>query len=382
MKAIRAFGMKLALPKRPVLTETELPDLTTAAQRESNTVPMDALHVAPPRALWTPLPSKVPGTLVTGTLPDDHHARFLLRVPRDWNGRLVVAATSGVTDENTYDLYFSDFLLSRGCAFGVTDKGVRRVMLDGDTVLMPIIPEASIARWKDRLEALAVLGREQCARLRGRAPERVYAVGLSNGGYVARRAAESHAGLIDGAVEISGVLWRADAGNLLRELPRALRGEAVFPPAEGRWAPLAAFYRQMYWEAVLQMFLEDLDPSYDGPLTEYDLDRRPHAVIERLRAFENTGDLQVPLISIAGRRDYLIGAEGHALAYRDLIRARGKHDLHSLVLVDYASHIDTNAEQFAFVEPLMPRAHAAFEELVARVEREPAATGPSSPRPR
>ena len=383
MKAIRAFGMKLALPKSAELKETALGELTTRAQRESKTVPPDALHIVPPPKFWTPLKQAVGGTLLEGNLPDDYHARFILRVPSEWNGRLVVAAASGITDVFTYDLYFSDFLLSRGYALAVTDKGVRRAVLDGDTVLMPLVPEASVARWADRLEALAKLSREQLARLRGRGPERVYAVGLSNGGYIARRAAESPSKFIDGAVEISGVLWRADSGNLLRELPPALRGEAgVFPAADGRWAPVAKLYRDFYWQAVLQMFVSDLDPEYQGPIERYDLDLRPAEVRERIRAFENTGDLQVPLISIAGRRDYLIGCEGHALAYRTLIEQRGKQELHRLELVDDASHIDTNHELFSFVEPLMPRAHAAFEELVALVEREPALTGPSSPRPR
>ncbi len=383
MKPIRAFGMKFVLPKRPALAVSELDDLTTRAQREAGTVALDALHIAPPRKFWTPLPKPVPGTLIEGTLPDDHHARFLLRIPKEWNGRLVVAAASGVTDEKTYDLYFSDFLLSRGYAFGATDKGVRRAVLDGDTVLMPLIAEASISNWAGRLEALAVLAKSELKSRRGRTPERTYAVGLSNGGYVARRAAESASGLFDGALEISGVLWRADTGNLLRELPRALRGEpGVFPTAEGPWEPLAALYKDLYWEAVLYMFIADLDPEFGGDIKGYDLDARPAAVRERIRAFENTGDLKVPLVSISGKRDYLIGSEGHAAAYREIVRARGKADLHRLILVDDASHIDTNNEAFPFVEPLMPRAHAEFEALVALVEGEPAATAPSSRRPR
>jgi len=383
---LRSFAFRADAPVKPERTAAEVDDLTTRAERASGALPADALHIAPPKEFWTPLTKPVPGLRVEGTLPDDHRARFVLRLPREWNGRIVVAASSGITDERTYDLYFSDFALSRGYAFAATDKAMRRSVLDGDTVLMPHTPENSVRRWASRLEALAALAKREAAERRGRAPERVYAVGLSNGGFVARRAAESASGLFDGALEVSGVLWRADSGNLLRQLPAALRASAGarwdeaalaragFPPAEGRWEPLRAFYRAAYWEASLALFLGDLDPAYAGPPESYDLDARPASVRETIRSFENTGDLKVPLISISGRRDYLIPHGPHAEAYRDLVRARGKDALHRLILADDASHIDTNRELFAFVEPLMPRAHRAFEELVALVEKKPAAS--------
>ncbi len=381
MKVIRAFGMRLESPRPAVRAEKDLPDLTTLSQRDSGDLAPDALHIAPPKEFWTPLHKPVPGRLIEGTLPDDHFARFLLRLPRDWNGRLVVAASSGITDERTYDLYFSDFLLSRGYAFASTDKGMRRAVLDGDTVLIPRVPENSILRWTERLEALAGISKELAARRYGRAPQRTYCVGLSNGGYLARRAAESSEGLCDGAVEISGVLWRAGQGNLLRQLPAALRATAQepwdraaleragFPSGDARWDPVIASYRQVYWESTLSFLLGDFDWDYDGPPERYDLDSRPAAVSARVRAVENTGELRVPLISVAGRRDFLISCAGHAEAYRDLVLSRGKAGLHRMIFVDNASHIDTNREAFPFIAPLMPEAHKAFEELVARVER-------------
>ena len=379
MSLIRTYGFRVDIPPKPVLEEKELADLTTAPARAAGTVAPDALHIAPPKALWTPLTSPVPGTVVTGTLPDDHHARFLLRLPRDWNGRLVVAAASGITDENTYDLYFSDFLLSRGYAFAATDKGVRRAVLDGNTVLMPMIPQSSVTVWASRLEALAVLAKELASKRRGRAPERTYAVGLSNGGFVARKAAESKSGFFDGALEISGVMWRADAGGLLRELPAALRATrtqawnrdslaALDFAGGGPWEPVLAFYRAAYWEASLALFVQDLDPDYSGSMEDYDVDSRPASVLEKIRSFQNTGDLQVPLISLSGERDYLIASAGHARAYADLVKSAGRSERHRITYFPASSHIDTNADMFPFVEPLMPKAHAAFEQLTAWVE--------------
>jgi len=356
----RAYAFRVDLPREPGLVEADLDDLTTNARPPSE----DALHIAPPKALWTKVAKPVPGLLFTGALPPENRARFLLRVPRDWNGRLVVGAASGITDETTYDLYFSDYLVSRGYAFAATDKGVRRAVIDGDTVVMPMTPESSVRRWAGRLETLVETARELILRRMGASPERVYAVGLSNGGFVARRAAEL--GFVDGAVEISGVLWRADKGNLMRELPALLRDG--FPGVDAKWKPLEDLYRLVYWESSLGVFVSDLDPSYQGALVDYDLDTRP-AALAVIKEFENTGDLKAPLISISGRHDFLIPCAGHAEAYRDLVRSRGKADLHRLVFEENAAHIDTNAEAFPFVTPLMPRAHAAFDELVSWVEK-------------
>jgi alpha-beta hydrolase superfamily lysophospholipase len=379
MSLIRAFGFSFDLPRTPVLDVKEVADLTTRAARDAGTVPLDAQHIMPPKDSWPKLGAPVPGLLISGTLPDDHHARFLLRLPRDWNGRLVAAASPGITDENAYDLYFSDFLMSRGYAFAVTDKGVRRTVLDGSTVLMPMIPEAGIARWAARLETLASFSKELAAKHRGRAPEKTYAVGLSNGGYAARRAAESSSGVFDGALEISGVLWRADQGNLLREFPAALRATKNQPwdkaalakvgfSAEGDWAPVLALYRAVYWEVSLGIFLADLDPEYSGALEDYDLDSRPARVRAAIEEFQNTGDLKVPLISLAGERDYLISAAGHARAYEALVKTSGKSALHRMSYFPNSAHIDSDRGTFPFVEPLMPRAHAAFDELSSWVE--------------
>lgn len=363
MSLPRAFAFRVDLPRVPGIAESDVADLTTAPQRAAGTLPLDALHIAPPKALWTPLLKPVPGMLVTGTLPPENRARFLLRVPRDWNGRLVVAAASGVTDENTYDLYFSDYLVSKGYAFAATDKGVRRALLDADTMVMPMTPESSVRRWTGRLEMLVETCREIILRRHGTSPEKVYAVGLSNGGFIARRAAEM--GFVDGAVEISGVLWRADKGNLLRELPAILR--LGFPGVEPKWKPLCDLYQLVYWESSLGLFVSDLDPTYAGLLENYDLDKRAGA-LAAIREFENTGDLKVPLISIAGRHDFLIPFAGHAESYQELVRSRGKTALHRMIVEDDAGHIDTNAELFPFMSPLMPRAHAAFDDLVAWVE--------------
>ncbi|UPT75674.1 MAG: hypothetical protein M0D55_08375 [Elusimicrobiota bacterium] len=379
MSLPRSFAFRVDFPRASELVETELDDLTTAPQRAAGTLAADALHIAPPRKYWTPVDKPVPGTLITGTLPPENRARFLLRIPKEWNGKLVVAAASGVTDENTYDLWFSDYALSKGYAFAATDKGVRRALIDGDTMVMPMTPESSVRRWAWRLETLIETSRSLLLS-RGEGPRRVYAVGLSNGGFIARRAAED--GLVDGALEVSGVMWKSGGGTLLRELPALLRAtakepwdedaivKAGFPRPTPKWRPLIDLYKAVYWEASLGLFVSDLDPSYAGPLDRYDVDTRP-AALSAVAELQNTGDLKAPLVSLAGRADWLISCAGHAEAYRDLVASRGRADRHRLEIVESAAHIDTNAELFPFVEPLMPRAHEAFDQLVSWAETAP-----------
>jgi alpha-beta hydrolase superfamily lysophospholipase len=375
MKIFQAFAMRVELPTAAERQEEGFADLSTAEDRERGTLSPYAVHLAPDRRYWTKLKGPVPGRLLKGTLPETHRARFLLRMPREWNGGLVVAASAGVTDQHCYDLYLSDFVLQKGYAFAVTDKAVRTAALDPGTVLFAHTPESSIAHWSERLDSLANLAIEESAKYYGRKPEQVIAFGVSNGGYIARRAAESQTGLFSAALDVSGVLWRADRNNLLREIPKALRAseqdpwnedlfeESGMPDFSGQWHDLARQYRDVYWHAVMHLFLGDFDSQYSGSPELYDLDSRPDYVHDAIRAVENSGDLQVPCISLAGSRDFLISCRNHALGYSDLVKSRGKSSLHELRIIENAAHVDSNGLQFSFLTPLMPHAHEAFDRL-------------------
>lgn len=374
MTVIRAMALRPDLRGRRQRQEQDVANLTTAPLRDAGQIPVDALLIAPPRKHWTVLPRAVPGRLVDGTVPDDHLARFVLRMPDEWNGGLVVAASSGFADANTYDLYFSDYLLLRGYAFAVTDKAIRSAMVDGDTLLMPYTSEGHMSHWLGRIEDLARLAIAEVTAYYGRAPSRRIAAGISNGGYIARRAAESTAGLFDGALEVSGVLWRADKGNLLRELPEALRAtrkrpwdeaalvHAGMPGYESDWEKVATHYR-VYWDMVMHLFLGYLDPEYTGPVEDYDLDSRPARVLETIRTFENSGNLQIPLVSLTAERDFLITCASHAVAYCDLVKKQGKGSFQEFIIAPDSCHIDSELSIFTFASPLMLRAHDAFEKL-------------------
>ena len=104
-----------------------LPDLTTAPQRA--TIPSTFqwrtpwLLLPPDPADWTPITKAVPGVLIKGTLKDDHQGRFLLRLPKEWNGKLVVGGASGTRSEFNGDLVISDFVLQKGYAYASQNKG-------------------------------------------------------------------------------------------------------------------------------------------------------------------------------------------------------------------------------------------------------------------
>lgn len=377
MSVVRVFGMRLGPGPRPHATREDVADLTTLPLRAKGEVPLDALLIAPPVAAWPKLEAPVPGLLVQGTLPDDAQARLVLRVPKEWNGRLVVSASPGVLGELCYDVYWSDFLLPRGYAFAAMDKGLHAV-LDGSTLFVAQGPETKKRLWYPRFKNLAEFAAEECRAKRGRRPEAIYAVGVSNGGYLARRAAEEGAPF-HAAIDVSGVFWNASPGNLLAQLAACLaatsgaewdRGALARAglPVDPDWDDVLRYYRQVYWDATFRLLCGDLDPEFSGPAEAYRWSERPPAVHAAAREIENTGDLKVPLVSLAGAFDFLIPPARHAEAYAELVRSRGKAALHELIVVPLATHVDRDADMFQRVTPIMPRAHQAFEDLARRVE--------------
>ena len=74
----------------------------------------------------TPPKPAVPGIQVEGWFADDptHQARFVLRFPDDWNGKLVVAGASGTRSEYNGDWAWSDYVLEKKYAYASQNKGV------------------------------------------------------------------------------------------------------------------------------------------------------------------------------------------------------------------------------------------------------------------
>ena len=87
----------------------------------------------------TPSSGPVPGIQVEGWFADDptNQARFVLRFPDDWNGKLVVAGASGTRSEYNGDWGWSDYVLPKGYAYASQNKGVLNLCL---AALSPVPP--------------------------------------------------------------------------------------------------------------------------------------------------------------------------------------------------------------------------------------------------
>ena len=224
-----------------------LPDLTTAPQRASCSVPEDALAIAPANpADWTPITKAVPGILIKATLKDDHQGRFLLRLPQEWNGKLVVAGASGTRSEFNGDLVISDFVLQKGYAYASQNKGTMNSKLadKSDPDACPLNPvadcpagsatcplvysflldnENSLAEWGERINQAALIAKALIEEHYEPKLSRTYAMGVSNGGYQVRKAIEDHPETFDGGVEWEAVLWQTQGPNLIGELAVGLK---------------------------------------------------------------------------------------------------------------------------------------------------------------
>jgi hypothetical protein len=119
-------------------TCTESADLTTA--NPATTPVNDAIAVlphfaftprtdrdtiAPDPSLRTPIAGPVPGVQIEARIAGDPQgqARVLMRLPDNWNGRLVVAGASGTRSEFNGDFVWSDYLTQKGYAYVSQNKG-------------------------------------------------------------------------------------------------------------------------------------------------------------------------------------------------------------------------------------------------------------------
>src|SRR5215471_2439056 len=187
----------------------------------------------------TPITKAVPGIQLDARIASDPtgQARFLLRLPNGWNGRLVVAGASGTRSEFNGDFAWSDYVVQKGYAYASQNKGVLNLQLS--TAADPLAcrlnpaspvfvhfydndPAAVFTRWNEVMLGATEIGRSAVEFRYGRRPGRTYAVGTSNGGYQVRRAMETAPELFDGGVDWEGTFVDPVAPNILSTLPPAI----------------------------------------------------------------------------------------------------------------------------------------------------------------
>jgi hypothetical protein len=88
-----------------------LPPLAFTPQADRDTIAPDPLH-------RTPIAGPVPGVQINARIAEDPQgqARVLIRLPDNWNGRLVVAGASGTRSEFNGDFAWSDYVVQKGYA--------------------------------------------------------------------------------------------------------------------------------------------------------------------------------------------------------------------------------------------------------------------------
>src|SRR3954449_5351948 len=228
-RILAAFGNRLAdavFFKSPDLT-TNNPATTPANNSIAGlavgafTPQTDRGVISPNAPNRTPIIRKVPGIQLDARVVDDPtgEARFVLRLPDDWNGRLVVAGASGTRSEFNGDFAWSDYVVQRGYAYASQNKGVLNLFLvavqaappandplacrlnPGSPVWVHFFdndPGQQFTRWAGFMADAAQLARRGVQARYGGVPRFTYAVGTSNGGYQVRRAVESFPHLFDG----------------------------------------------------------------------------------------------------------------------------------------------------------------------------------------
>ncbi|GAA0997630.1 tannase/feruloyl esterase family alpha/beta hydrolase [Acrocarpospora macrocephala] len=337
-------------------------------------------------------PSGVPGIQVDGYFPDtstgntnhgwNHDAQFVIRLPRHWNGGLVVAGSPGNRETYANDFTISDWALARGYAYAATDKGNTGVTFYRDGVR----PGDAVAEWNDRVSQLAIAAKKVVRQRYGRPARTTIAAGQSNGGYLVRWQLENRPDLFDGGVDWEGVLWTAAGPNLLTFLPPALRAypsgdtagmiEAGFA-AESSF--LWAFHYSYYWDLTQRVYREEFDPSYDGDAeagtpfcasgtpgcdTDYDYASRPAAVRQAVARVALTGKIKRPLITIHGTLDTLLPIGADSDVYAKMIADSHRNRLFRYYRVEGGNHVDSLYPAYPDrIRPLLPCFRSAFTAL-------------------
>src|SRR5215813_5847229 len=386
--------------------------------------------ISPPAGFHTPITKAVPGTQLQARIADDPlgQARILIRLPDDWNGKLVVAGASGTRSEFNGDFAWSDYVIQKGYAYVSQNKGIYNLFVS--TAADPLgcrlnptsgifvhfydnDPGALFTRWNEIMLAATKIGRDAVESHYGRRAVRTYAVGTSNGGYQVRRAMETAPELFDGGVDWEGTFVDPVAPNLLSSLPPAIlnfpdyvasgfdsdgtaakniRG-ASYPPdlttinaAGVTTSSLWGLYSSQFWEVTQCQWQKRLDPAYNtyvsGTGTYVYIDRLSASDVGAdMAAFATTGRIKRPLITVAGTMDGLLPIDVHARAYArrvaDALRregdapvrpsAEGRPD-YRLYEVQNGNHIETFTTTFPQLQLIEPHAQRAFDLLVARVE--------------
>ncbi len=368
----------------------------------------------------------VPGRRFRGSAASGQ--RFFVDVPDAWNGRLAVCGTPATRSEHANDAIFGDYLLAHGYAYAASNKGIPfnayAVAATADPLAYPVPfalgdappgttsfrfgalePEiVPVSAWHDDYARLVRTAAEIVRDATGSAPRRTYALGLSIGGGQVRWLLERHPELADGGVEWAAVHWNVEHA-FVRYLPAFLTAMPAYVASAYRDDALrdaivrAGFPDDRLQDGVLRSlwdahystvppFYNDLttfafsallDPATPPPAT---LAARaayvPSAAAEAaIRDVAQTGELERPLVAIAGDADVFITPQHNFDPYVAAVAAAGRGARYWPFEVVGGTHVDAFATLGWGLQPQLPFARRAFEMLVDIVENDarPAGAG-------
>ncbi|WP_394839204.1 hypothetical protein LVJ94_20155 [Pendulispora rubella] len=396
----------------------------------------DRQVISPEGASRTPITKKVPGVQVSASFGDKDEARFVVRLPNDWNGKLVTGASSSTRSEYGLDYAWSDYVVQQGYAFIATNKGMynARATTKDDPAGCQLAPDGapgpfsntylhfyfadpqnSFKEWSVRTVQAAKIGQRLSLVHYGRLAQRNYAVGISAGGWTVRHVLENYPAYFDGGIDWEGVLFTAEQ-NLLRDYPVALSNWPAYrssnydtnsdaykniiaygygdevkvgPQAANPFSPQQGSYFEThannYWQLLHCFAARKVDPTYNGPWAQYDYGARDAELhlTEKSKDGITSGKIRRPLISVAGTMDNICLMKTDNRVYRDLVVENGRGNLHRLYEVQNGNHIDRYKQSYGFstLEFVQPHAQAAFDQLAQWVEKGvPAPKGQCIPR--
>jgi len=386
-----------------VSCETDLSATVLATKDLSDASDWEGLH-----SQKTVNPPAGAGIQIDGYFPDDsttnmthgwkHDSQFVIRLPANWNGQLVITGAPGVRKQYAPDYIISDWVLSQGYAYASTDKGNTGTSFFENGSRSA--PGQAVREWHDRVTELTRATKQVVAQRYGSGPARTWMTGISNGGYLTRWQLENHPELYDGGVDWEGTLMTPDGPNLFTYLPTALR---EYPQAEVDPAAKQAMYDvgfmpgsevlwpdhyTEYWDLTQRTYREAFDPTYDGATkagtpfcktgtapgtpsacdADYDYASRPKAVHDAVGSVSLTGRIGKPMITLHGDLDALLPITTDSDVYNRMIDKSGRGNLHRYYTIQDGNHVDGRADLYPDqLRPILPCYREAFLRLTSWV---------------
>jgi hypothetical protein len=336
----------------------------------------------------------VPHQYIHGTLGD---AKFQIALPDSWNGELLIGAR-GFSGTELSAGAFKTVGLQKGYAYALSDQGWFRFDIIDH-------PEDKYYESRRRILQLTNYTKATVGRYYGTKASRTFMVGGSNGGHNTKMMVEDYPSEYDGGLAGYGITshieWMGSNTRFLRNfdvfasriadivaartadpnwdpvadplsppltqeqiqalqnvynMPAHVQGMPFnigrVPGSEYRWGhnppwPLGQ-YESLLGYAVTSVAKFDrfYDPNGDGVLSvdeikAWDPNKSPPPVANDLRRFDNTGDLQHPIIIAHGSHDPIV-SPGETIAYKRLVEGLfgvdGARDLLAVYFIPGMGH--------------------------------------------